>query len=189
MGEELEAGLLVVVSRGLGGARRILLGSVSEGIVHHARRPVLVTRGGEDAWPPARIVVADDSSEDARKTGELAAGIGKLVGARVVLVRVHPRGLEFSPEGKDALREGERDLEDRVGELEGLLGRRPEIEIRTGAGDPADAILGAAEEGESPTFVALGSRGLGAIQRVRLGSVSTKLIRAAPGPALVRPRP
>jgi len=51
LSEELEVGLLIVGSRGLGGVKRILLGSVSEGIVHHSRRPVLVMRGGQDAWP------------------------------------------------------------------------------------------------------------------------------------------
>ncbi len=51
LSEELGVGLLIVGSRGLGGAKRILLGSVSEGIVHHARRPVLVIPGGHVAWP------------------------------------------------------------------------------------------------------------------------------------------
>ena len=51
LSEELEVGLLIVGSRGLGGVGRFLLGSVSEGIVHHARRPVLVVPGGQDAWP------------------------------------------------------------------------------------------------------------------------------------------
>jgi nucleotide-binding universal stress UspA family protein len=51
LSEELDVGLLIVGSRGLGGAKRILLGSVSEGIVNHARRPVLVVPGGQDAWP------------------------------------------------------------------------------------------------------------------------------------------
>jgi nucleotide-binding universal stress UspA family protein len=50
LSEELEVGLLIVGSRGLGGVGRILLGSVSEGIVRHARRPVLVVLGGQDAW-------------------------------------------------------------------------------------------------------------------------------------------
>jgi nucleotide-binding universal stress UspA family protein len=50
LSEELEVGLLIVGSRGLGGVRRLLLGSVSEGIIHHARRPVLVVHGGQDAW-------------------------------------------------------------------------------------------------------------------------------------------
>ena len=41
---------MIVGSRGLGGVKRVLLGSVSEGIVHHSHRPVLVMRGGQDAW-------------------------------------------------------------------------------------------------------------------------------------------
>ena len=50
LSEELDVGLLIVGSRGLGGVGRILLGSFSEGIIHHARRPVLVVPGGRDAW-------------------------------------------------------------------------------------------------------------------------------------------
>jgi nucleotide-binding universal stress UspA family protein len=44
LGEELNAGLIVVGSRGLGGIRRALIGSVSESIVRHAHCPVLVVR-------------------------------------------------------------------------------------------------------------------------------------------------
>ena len=195
LSEELQVRLLIVGSRGLGGVKRILMGSVSEGIVHHARRPVLVMRGRENAWPPARVVVADDSSEDAKKAGELAVNIGKLFGARVLLVRVHPERLEGaqeegtpgSREVGEPLRQAEMDLEARADGLEGILGRRPQTEIRTAEGDPAVAILEAAQEGDEPTLIAVGSRGLGMIQRVRLGSVSTKIVRAAPGPVLVYP--
>lgn len=42
--EELGADLIVVGSRGLGGLRRALMGSVSESIVRHAHCPVLVMR-------------------------------------------------------------------------------------------------------------------------------------------------
>ncbi|MDQ3736590.1 MAG: universal stress protein, partial [Actinomycetota bacterium] len=52
LSEELGAGLLVVGSRGRGRVRRILMGSHSEDIVHHAHLPVLVLRCVEDAWPP-----------------------------------------------------------------------------------------------------------------------------------------
>jgi nucleotide-binding universal stress UspA family protein len=184
-----------VGSRGLGGVKRILMGSVSEGIVHHARRPVLVMRGREDAWPPARVVVADDSSEDAKKAGELAVNIGKLFGARTLLVRVLPERLEGAQEDgppgsqgvDELLRQAEMDLEARADGLEGVLGSQPQTEIRMAEGDPAVAIPEAAQEGDEPTLIAVGSRGLGMIQRVRLGSVSTKIIRAAPGPVLVYP--
>lgn len=42
--EELGADLIVVGSRGLGGLKRALMGSVSESIVRHAHCPVLVMR-------------------------------------------------------------------------------------------------------------------------------------------------
>ena len=42
--EEKEVGLLVMGSRGLGGVRRALMGSVSDSVVRHAHCPVLIVR-------------------------------------------------------------------------------------------------------------------------------------------------
>jgi nucleotide-binding universal stress UspA family protein len=47
LGEELEAGMIVVGSRGLGGLDRALLGSVSDSVVRHAQGPVLAVRSEE----------------------------------------------------------------------------------------------------------------------------------------------
>jgi nucleotide-binding universal stress UspA family protein len=44
LGEEIGAGLNVMGSRGLGGMRRTLLGSVSDSVMRHAHCPVLVVR-------------------------------------------------------------------------------------------------------------------------------------------------
>jgi nucleotide-binding universal stress UspA family protein len=44
LAEELEIGLIVMGSRGLGGARRALMGSVSNSLVRHAHCPVMVVR-------------------------------------------------------------------------------------------------------------------------------------------------
>jgi nucleotide-binding universal stress UspA family protein len=44
LGEKLRAGLVVMGSRGLGGLRRTLMGSVSDSVVRHAHCPVMVVR-------------------------------------------------------------------------------------------------------------------------------------------------
>ncbi|HEU4492913.1 MAG TPA: universal stress protein [Rubrobacteraceae bacterium] len=181
LGDELDAGLLVVGSRGLQGMRRILIGSHSEDIVHHARLPVLVVKCGEGSWPPSRVVVGEDFSGDARKAGELAANIARLLNARMLLLNAGPHLPRAS--GGEA-RETEEKLEGRAGELEEILGERPETGVATG--DPADALIRAAQNGET-SLVAVGSRGLKVVERVRLGSVSTKVLRAALAAVLVLP--
>jgi nucleotide-binding universal stress UspA family protein len=51
LAEEIGAGLIVLGSRGRGGIRRALMGSVSESVVRHSHCPVLVVREGKDAAP------------------------------------------------------------------------------------------------------------------------------------------
>ncbi|MDQ3639080.1 MAG: universal stress protein [Actinomycetota bacterium] len=184
LGEELGVGLLVVGSRGHGRIGRILMGSHSEDIVHHAHLPVLVLRCVEDAWPPVRVVIGDDFSEEAKEAGELAASIARLFEADTLLVRAYPHILEESsdPEAEESVWQSEKELEGRASRLEGILGHKPRVEMA--AGNPAEAILEAARV-VGPTLVAVGSRGLGTVERMRLGSVSTKVVRAAPGSALV----
>jgi len=196
--EASDADLIVVGRRGIGGVKRLLMGSVSEGVVHRARCPVLVVCGDGNIWPPARVVIADDGSEDARRAGELAAGIGGLFGADGVLVQVYPRVLKSTQETSaleskivdHALRGAEAELEARAEELAPLLGSVPEVklmvdEAEAGVDGVAPTILEEAAGG--PSLISVGSRGLGAVQRARVGSVSTKVIRAAQGPVLVYP--
>ena len=179
LGDELEAGLLLVGSRGYRGLRRMLMGSQSEDIVHHADRPVLLVRRGENIWPPTRIVAGDDFSEDAKKAAELAAHLGKLFGARMLLLHADPHLSQVSGEAVEGK------LEDRTGALKDILEEQPQT--RVVAGGPPEVLIEAAQEGEGPTLVVVGSRGLGLVGRLRLGSVSTKVIRAGLGAVLVYP--
>jgi nucleotide-binding universal stress UspA family protein len=48
LAEELGLGLIVLGSRGLGGIKRALMGSVSDSVVRHAHCPVLVLRPIKD---------------------------------------------------------------------------------------------------------------------------------------------
>ena len=179
LGDELDAGLLLVGSHGYRGLRRMLMGSQSEDIVHHADRPVLLVRRGENIWPPTRIVAGDDFSEDAKKAAELAANLGKLFGARMLLLHADPHLSQVSGEAVEGK------LEDRTGALQDILEEQPQT--RVVAGDPPEVLIEAAQEGEGPTLVVVGSRGLGLVGRLRLGSVSTKVIRAGLGAVLVYP--
>jgi nucleotide-binding universal stress UspA family protein len=56
LAEEIGAGLVVTGSRGLGGMRRALMGSVSDSVVRHAHCPVLVVREeNQEASDPAEV--------------------------------------------------------------------------------------------------------------------------------------
>lgn len=189
LSEELVADLVVVGSRGIGPVRRLAMGSTSEGAVHLASRPTLVVRGGEDFWPPHSVVVGDDSSEEARRAGDLAARLGRLFGASTILVRAFhhhaltrapvrtPRAAEHKMEGAEGT------LWTRAEALECILGARPETVVEVG--DAASVIQDAADARGAGTLVAVGSRGAGAVRRFALGSVSADVLRAANGPVLV----
>jgi nucleotide-binding universal stress UspA family protein len=192
--EELHPGLVVIGSRGLGSVGSLLVGSVSEGVVHHALCPVLIVRGGQKAWLPQRIVIGDDSSDPATRAGELGAVLAKLFGIGAILVRAY----EAPPEpiggwnGQDRIKldearlQKERALDRRTKALEAIGESR--LESRLIEADPTLALLLVAEEKEEEkTIIAVGSRGLGAAKRLMLGSVSTKVLRAARGPVLLCP--
>ncbi|HEX5506621.1 MAG TPA: universal stress protein [Thermomicrobiales bacterium] len=193
LGDDLDADLVVIGSRGLGPVRRLAIGSVSEAVVHHATRPTLVVRGGEAAWPPAQVVAGDDGSATAGRAGALAARLAGLVGARLTLARACP-ALPLTPHltredlaelQEEALRRAREGLAETARRLEAATGRPGRV--ATATADPAALLLDLAEASEQPALLAVGSRGLGLLGRLRLGSTSTRVLRAARGPVLVAP--
>jgi len=190
-----DAGLVVLGSRGLGAVQRVVVGSVSEGVVHHSTRPVLVLRAGRHSWPPERVVIGDDASVDARRAGDLGASIGHMFGTTAVVVRALsrlPRMLDGEVDADartvdDALRVAETSLAQRAQELAPVLGQRPRIHVAID--DPAAALLSLAKEDGGAALIAVGTRGLGPVQRWRFGSVSTDVLRGAPGAVLINAHP
>jgi nucleotide-binding universal stress UspA family protein len=49
LAEDIDAGLIVIGSRGFGGLKRLLLGNVADSVVRHAHCPVMVVRPVESA--------------------------------------------------------------------------------------------------------------------------------------------
>lgn len=64
LSDELDAEVIVLGSRGLSGIRTLMLGSVSDAVLHHTRRPALVVRHGVSVAPSPQGV-ADDVVESA----------------------------------------------------------------------------------------------------------------------------
>jgi len=191
LADRLDASLVVV---GSGGAHHPALGSTSEGLVHHAHRPVLVVRGDSD-WPPQRVVVGDDTSQSACHAALLAATVARACGSRLLVLHGLPDLADLLDDGggvdetrvAELLHGAESGLEERARELAPPLGVRPGV--RVVVDQPAAALLDTAGEAGGPALVAVGSRGLSAMQRLRLGSVSTQVLRGAAGPVLVVPPP
>jgi len=188
---QIHAGMIVMGSRGLGAVRRAVLGSVSEDVVHHAHVPVLVMRGGAAAWPPTRVVVGDDATPDAIAMLRLAGAVAEMFGAAVTLVHALPKlretlrgnGEVHGPVVDDILEFAQAELEEHAASLP------PEVHARTiprvVTGDAAEALLDAADMVHGHALVVVGSRGLGGFDRLRLGSVSTAMLRHGGGPVLV----
>jgi nucleotide-binding universal stress UspA family protein len=169
---------------------RLALGSVSSGVVSKAACPLLVVPGGERSWPPTRVVAGEDLSETSAAASALAAAIGGVYGLPMTLVNAYPL-LEFGHKARISgvfrvnaeVRAASRRLKRLARELEGDLGRRPEVKVSIG--NAADAILQEAEGDDRPVLISTGSRRLGTLDRFRVGSVSARILRSASGPVLI----
>jgi nucleotide-binding universal stress UspA family protein len=185
----VEADLVVVGSRELEGLKRLLIGSVSEQVVHSARRPVLIVRGGADSWPPTQVIVGFDNSSTARGAARLAATITHLYkDAAIELVEAEPI-MSVSeagfPTSGDELEVEQGQLQQFAKTLEPIAGR--EVDTGVAVGDPADALIALGSERTGANLIVVGTRGLGAVRRLFLGSVSTKILHSSHAALLVVP--
>ncbi|MDQ3856603.1 MAG: universal stress protein [Chloroflexota bacterium] len=189
LAQAISADLIVMGSRGRNALQRLVVGSVSEGVVYHAHCPVLLMRGAEHSWPPRSIVIGEDFSAGAERAADIGCRLASVYGATPTLLSAYPepprKGDEASGALDDALELVRRHMEERASELEAAVGVRPQTALEQG--EPATALVRAADAADQPVLLVVGSHGKGALERLRLGSVSTKVVRAAVGPVLVYP--
>ena len=185
LAEEIGAGLTVIGSRGLGPLRRALMGSVSTGVVRHARDSVLVVRGRGRL--PGRILLAHDGSGEAEAASQVAAEIAATTGSGLIVLVALSLLTRFPDTlAKDAWGETKERARTFVEDEAKRLGDETDtaVEARLALGKPDGEIVKAGEE-LGADLIVVGSRGLGAVRRSLMGSVSDSVVRHAHCPVLV----
>lgn len=184
--EETGAQLIATGRRGLSQVASVLLGSVSHGVVHRSPVPVLVARAGEPR-PPRRVLVGVDGSEHSARALAFAARWApqaQITAVHVLHVAPEARRL-FEQEGLSLDAAVERAAEEVVRRTAGEAGLDPERVItRAALGAAADELFLEYRDGFYDLAV-VGSRGLGTLGELLLGSVSERLLRLAAGPVVV----
>ena len=130
-----------------------------------------------------RIVVGYDGSDAAKRALQRAADLVK-DGDRIVVVASAEAQARSGPTG--GAHRDPSEFQQRRGELDEakqfISERGLDAELVEAQGDPGTAIVEAATESD---LIIVGSRGLNPLQRMLLGSVSSKVVHRAPGDVLV----
>ena len=176
-------GLLVVGSQGLDALDRFMLGSVSTKLIHHATCPVLVVKS--EAGPLQRIALATDGSVASARALAFVltkfqpnrwADKGGQVPIHVAVVHVMP--LVKYP----GLEQASHELIERI--VKKLVKAGFTAEPLYQFGKPAEEIMEAAST-QHADLIVMGAKGLNAIARFLLGSVSTRVVQHANRSVLV----
>lgn len=199
---------VVMGRRGLGRVRELLVGSVSERVIHRVPGPVTVVTAGHDggetdAGHPEPLVVPVDGSDAACRAAAHAATVARCTGARIHLLHAFPGSPQevpllsgdlggsadvgpfaeeaFAQLGNDSAREAFDSARDTMADT-GATGLDI-VEVRR-RGEPAHAVLDYLRE-VGPAEIIIGRRGLGRVQELLVGSVSQKLLHGARCPVTV----
>ena len=168
-------GLLSIGARGLDALDRFMLGSISNHAIHHAPCSVLVVK--EPPRPVRHLILAVDGSTASNKAVKfLLRTINPMPDGSdrepVMVTVMHAVPYFKYPEVKET----GKALVQRYGDKLAKSGFQIREALRLGK--PADEILTVAKQ-EKADLIVTGAKGVGAIRRVLLGSVSTRVVQHA----------
>ncbi len=181
-----DAWMIVAGSQGLGALGRLLLGSVTTGLIHYAHCPVAVIHSREtaavDTSAPVLLGVDGSPASEAATALAFDEASRRGVGLRALHVwsdvGVFPvLGMDW----RDREREGQEILAER---LAGWQERYPDVHVERllFCDKPSRWLL---EESERAQLVVVGSRGRGGFPGMLLGSVSSAVAQSAKVPVIV----
>ena len=177
------AGLIVVGGRKLGVVAELFTYRVSEDVVHHSYRPVLLVREDGVDWPPRRVVVGFDGSPEAERALVLSVWLARLAKADILLVRaIDPDAPGADTAGQDA----ERALEAAASGVR--VASDVEVTTRVVAGSDVPKVLrDACAASDGACLLAIGARGSSIYNRVPECSVSRSVTHHTRLPLLLVP--
>jgi nucleotide-binding universal stress UspA family protein len=189
IGASAGAELLVVGSRGRGGFTGLFLGSVSRTCLHLASVPTVVVPPEWQQRTTRSVAVGVDGSGPSRAALAWALAEAAAHGARLRIVNVYDLAPYISTLGTAVAPDSELlDKSSRALLEEMTADARDsgvEVEVIAASGPTAKTLLGATS-GED--LLVVGSRGLGGLRRLLLGSVSEHCVHHSSCPvAVVRP--
>jgi nucleotide-binding universal stress UspA family protein len=181
-----DAWMIVAGSEGLGALGRLLLGSVTSALVHHAHCPVAVIHADEDAAPDssAPVLVGIDGSPASEAATALAFDEASRRGVELMAlhawsdVGVFPMlGMDW----RDSEAKGQEILAER---LAGWQEQYPDVPVKRllFCDKPSRWLL---QESERAQLVVVGSHGRGGFAGMLLGSVSSHVAQSATVPVIV----
>ncbi len=179
---EVGADLIMVGPHGRGRLESILLGSVSQSLLHAMPTSILVAR--EPVRAPERVLLAFDGSPHSLAAARFLAQFPLPPGVRIDVLAVvdglHSRYVEHgAADLRDLIaleRRGAAEVIQQAVEVLEAAGRTAKPAIRHG--DPKAEILAAVREFKSDLIV-VGARGVGGFRGMILGSVSRAVSKAA----------
>ncbi|WP_027878053.1 universal stress protein [Meiothermus cerbereus] len=132
------------------------------------------------------ILLAFDGSEHAQKAALLAADLARQYRASLCLVHTYDSVPDYlgEPFLQEAISKRTEAADRVVAQALALLGEFPQLEIEVLEGPPAEAILRVAEI-RKVDLIVMGTRGLGQLKGLLLGSQSQKVLTHAQCPVLL----
>jgi nucleotide-binding universal stress UspA family protein len=170
--------LVVLGSRGLGGVRSLLMGSVSSKVAKEAKSSVLVVKTRISVNP--KILLGYDGSEESNRALDFAADLGTKLNATVDVVTVF--NIPVTPEAYIGA-EFERWEKEMRTSLESAVNKLKSSGLQSQGKilDHTNVALAVVSEAEKGTydFIVVGSRGLGRLRSLFLGSVASGIANSS----------